>query len=250
MEQLTFCVVLLSFWSILSGVYFYCQRGNNDNDTSEIINEADDNNMQQSSSSQRMDSEVIEAVILDEALAAIRDAAVKEQLKMDKLRKKISEALLTKCIVMNEDHDIGIIGDNCNDNGDELKNESIGDDNPNASIEDNAMVDVEKGELQATVCPCNHCSKDIENSDNANSNYNNDDVNNTTILLSDMIQSHGLECNICLSPFQIGDTIAWSKRNYRGNNNKVCKHAFHEECISRWLLVNDECPMCRHSFCS
>jgi len=244
MEQLTFCVILLSFWSILSGVYFYCQRGNNDIGTSET-NEANDNNIQQSSSSQRIENEVIEAVILDESLAAVRDAAVKEQLRMDKLKKKISEALLTKRIVMNEDHGVGIIGDNCNDNDNELKCESIGDDNSNVDIEDTAIVDVEKGQPQTTVPRCNHCSNDIENSDNPNSN----DKDNTTILLSDMIQAHGTECNICLSPFQVGDTIAWSKHNYHGYNNKLCKHAFHKECISRWLFVNDECPICRHSFC-
>jgi len=199
MEQLTFCVIFLSFWSIVY-FYFYCKRGN--------TNEADEDNIQQSSSSQ---NEIIEAVILNEALAV-----VKEQLRMDKLKKIISEALLTKCIVMNDDHGVGIIGDDCNDNDNKLKSESIGDDNTNSDIEDDAMIDVEKGQP-------------------------------TNILLSDMIQSHGTECIICLSPFQIRDTIAWSKHNC---DTKLCKHAFHKQCISRWLMVNDECPMCRNSFCS
>ncbi len=28
------------------------------------------------------------------------------------------------------------------------------------------------------------------------------------------------------------------------NDDDVCKHAFHEVCISQWLLVHDGCPTC------
>ena len=78
------------------------------------------------------------------------------------------------------------------------------------------------------------------------------------------------ECNICLTPFQVGDNAAWSMQygkmvmnggssssGLSNNNhceaasssaNDVCKHVFHEECISRWLLVRDGCPKCRRSY--
>ena len=32
-----------------------------------------------------------------------------------------------------------------------------------------------------------------------------------------------------------------------GSGN-VCNHVFHEECISRWLLVRDGCPICRREY--
>lgn len=95
------------------------------------------------------------------------------------------------------------------------------------------------------------------------------------------------ECNICLNQFQVGDSVAWSiqygkmvlpSAGSSGNmmcgggsgttmrdrfrickNNcgdipssndeyDVCKHVFHEACISRWLLVRDGCPTCRRSY--
>ncbi|KAL7459998.1 hypothetical protein ACHAXS_000468 [Conticribra weissflogii] len=56
-----------------------------------------------------------------------------------------------------------------------------------------------------------------------------------------MIHAQGEECNICLSSFQVGDLAAWTRKG-------GCVHAFHEECISKWLLVREGCPMCRRSF--
>eukprot|EP00978_Attheya_sp_CCMP212_P032062 scaffold123514_cov54-Attheya_sp.AAC.2 len=46
------------------------------------------------------------------------------------------------------------------------------------------------------------------------------------------------ECPICLSGYDIGDTMCWSK-------NEKCNHAFHEECILQWLEKHRECPLCR-----
>jgi hypothetical protein len=48
-------------------------------------------------------------------------------------------------------------------------------------------------------------------------------------------------CAICLSDYQDGDVIGWS-------HNKNCKHIFHRECISEWLLTHEECPCCRHYY--
>jgi hypothetical protein len=71
------------------------------------------------------------------------------------------------------------------------------------------------------------------------------------------------ECNICLSAFQVGDRIAWSRTNKSLNNviesqgdpvdcvlqkDTACCHIFHAECIERWLLVREGCPVCRRSY--
>jgi len=53
---------------------------------------------------------------------------------------------------------------------------------------------------------------------------------------------YGEECNVCLAHFQVGDRVATSK------DSAQCSHIFHEECISRWLLVRDGCPICRRSY--
>jgi len=99
------------------------------------------------------------------------------------------------------------------------------------------------------------------------------------------------ECNICLTPFRVGDIVAWSMQygelamplltrssgsmtmmttstcetstsssglsnnnhhcgiaSSSSTNEDVCRHFFHEQCISRWLLVRDGCPTCRRSY--
>ena len=114
-----------------------------------------------------------------------------------------------------------------------------------------------------------------------NSTNNNDNKKSTvsTISLSAVIGTYGEECNICLSQFQVGDRAAWSKPQSvmgcddpaatiavaaaqdekeisdclnngsdHSNNVQGCRHIFHEECISRWLLVRDGCPICRRTY--
>jgi hypothetical protein len=88
--------------------------------------------------------------------------------------------------------------------------------------------------------------------------------NNATML--SILQNE--ECNICLSYFQVGDRIAWSCKNqaqFVGSSSSsandsspnngmtvkadsVCRHIFHAECIERWLLVREGCPVCRRSY--
>ncbi len=48
-------------------------------------------------------------------------------------------------------------------------------------------------------------------------------------------------CSICMERYSIGDDIAWSP-------NENCPHAFHVECIVRWLMTHSRCPMCRSSY--
>ncbi|KAG5642732.1 hypothetical protein DXG03_002277 [Asterophora parasitica] len=44
------------------------------------------------------------------------------------------------------------------------------------------------------------------------------------------------KCGICLTQFKSGDIAQLGS---------VCRHAFHERCLGRWLVHNQTCPMCR-----
>ena len=48
-------------------------------------------------------------------------------------------------------------------------------------------------------------------------------------------------CSICLQNYSVGDDICWSR-------NDECKHAFHIECISHWLMKHNDCPICRSNY--
>lgn len=49
------------------------------------------------------------------------------------------------------------------------------------------------------------------------------------------------ECAICLLKFEKGDRVCES-------NNTACHHVFHEDCMTRWLLKQDLCPICRCTY--
>ncbi|PKU70373.1 putative RING-H2 finger protein ATL12 isoform X1 [Dendrobium catenatum] len=46
----------------------------------------------------------------------------------------------------------------------------------------------------------------------------------------------GLECSVCLSRFDDAEILRLLPR---------CKHAFHMDCIDRWLEAHSSCPLCR-----
>jgi len=80
----------------------------------------------------------------------------------------------------------------------------------------------------------------------------NDNENNGITILSDPKQItlsaaiFGTEeergsCSICLGDFEIGEEVGCS-------HNGECTHVFHKECIVDWLLIRNQCPVCRRDF--
>lgn len=48
-------------------------------------------------------------------------------------------------------------------------------------------------------------------------------------------------CSICLSCYHANDNVAWS-------TNPTCPHQYHRACIEPWLILHEECPLCRCIF--
>lgn len=55
------------------------------------------------------------------------------------------------------------------------------------------------------------------------------------------VRDRGTVCDICLLEFETGEAVAWSL-------NPQCNHAYHEDCITDWLLRKPTCPSCRQNF--
>jgi E3 ubiquitin-protein ligase RNF115/126 len=48
-------------------------------------------------------------------------------------------------------------------------------------------------------------------------------------------EEHKAECSICMDEVNIGEQVT----------ELPCKHWFHHQCVSAWLLEHDTCPHCR-----
>jgi len=48
-------------------------------------------------------------------------------------------------------------------------------------------------------------------------------------------------CFICLERYKVGESIVWS-------TNKECCHSYHKDCMVRWLMDHDDCPLCRKDY--
>lgn len=56
------------------------------------------------------------------------------------------------------------------------------------------------------------------------------------LIMSDEINLEENECAICQEDMEIGDEIVFMP---------ACSHCFHNECMQRWLKLQNWCPVCR-----
>jgi len=110
-----------------------------------------------------------------------------------------------------DDVDVDVDVDADNDNN------GSGDTAP--GIDDDVVADVE--DLRSCCC----C--DCKNDDNDDDDESDDESLE--------------ECAICLAKFEEGEAVCDS-------SNHACRHVFHVECMTSWLLRNDSCPVCRQPY--
>lgn len=73
---------------------------------------------------------------------------------------------------------------------------------------------------------------------------NNDPMHVVTELIS-TANEDSLDCSICLSSYQPGETVSWSRLT------DGCSHCFHHGCIVEWAMKGHTlCPICRTVFWS
>lgn len=95
-----------------------------------------------------------------------------------------------------------------------------------------------------TRCCCFDLKKLLKSNDDARLRTS---ANNPTPSSNNDANADGetLECAICLSAYQIGDTVSWSKLK------EGCTHVFHYDCIVEWGTNGHSlCPVCRAPFWS
>lgn len=48
-------------------------------------------------------------------------------------------------------------------------------------------------------------------------------------------------CGVCFEVFQVNQLVSWS-------STSDCEHVFHPQCIQKWLLRHEHCPICRRPY--
>ena len=182
--------------------------------------------------------------VLDESISASTRARrnAEEQAKLEERKMNIKKALLLRLIV---DGDYAEMVE-------EKKSSCEGEDDeesPTSTSSSPSRLSFSSSKKYTDALNCN--SRKIT----PNTGTGTDGNDTPTISLPEIVSVYGEECNICLNNFQVGDRVGKMNSDEMTNSETEERgsrctdhHAFHEECISRWLLVRDGCPICRRSY--
>ena len=181
--------------------------------------------------------------VLDESISASTRALrnVTEMARLAERKMNIKKVLLLRLIVDGDDAEkVEEKKSSCEGEGDE---ESP----PPSTPSSPSRLSLSSSKKYTDALNCN--SRKIT----PNTGTGTDGNDTPTISLPEIVSVCGEECNICLNNFQVGDRVGKMNSDEMTNSESEvagsrCTHAFHEECISRWLLVRDGCPICRRSY--
>jgi len=62
----------------------------------------------------------------------------------------------------------------------------------------------------------------------------------TSTVNTDTIDNLLNECSICIEQFQVNEKIL----------TLPCSHIYHKSCLQKWLINNQNCPLCREDIIS
>ena len=58
------------------------------------------------------------------------------------------------------------------------------------------------------------------------------------------IMNKNTDCTICRQSLNNNSIYASEKCQYSQMNTGLCGHMFHQECITPWLVISTNCPIC------
>lgn len=59
------------------------------------------------------------------------------------------------------------------------------------------------------------------------------------------IIDQNMDCIICMTPLNLQGKDTADVINFTKTMHTPCKHMFHEDCLTNWMIVKMECPTCR-----
>jgi RING-box protein 1 len=73
-------------------------------------------------------------------------------------------------------------------------------------------------------------------------------INEYTVFYTKKYDFKNDDCTICRQPLSCDSIYAKEKGTFSTLSTGHCGHTFHEECITPWLKIKKNCPICAQKF--